>query len=146
MTMNPSDEMIEMKSDEINRRIENAVAELQILLDDEAEYIRPYEAKMVLSLFVPYFRLAESLDEIEPEGFREEFDKFDVDAWGAFVRLLSDQAIGNLMLQFPIVDCPVNADPNAPVEKHLGVEVAKALGPDWAQAWYHFIVFVTKVA
>jgi len=37
-------------------------------------------------------------------------------------------------------------DPQDPLDRHLALEVADILGDDWAQAWYRFVVLVTKIA
>ena len=61
-----------------------------------------------------------------------------------FVRELSPEVLADFMLQIQVTVEP--GDPEELVNKKLAVEVADMLGPDWAQAWYHFIVLVTKVA
>lgn len=58
-----------------------------------------------------------------------------------FIRQLDYRTIGALMLQMPVAPGGVDMAPN----KHLAVDVAETIGPDRAQAWYRFIVLVTKV-
>lgn len=45
---------------------------------------------------------------------------------------------------FPITNELGN--PDARPHKSFALTVAETIGPDWAQAWYHFIVLVTKLA
>ena len=64
-------------------------------------------------------------------------------AFGAFAERLSDASIGQLLLQLPFTE--VVGDPESRSARYLAVEVADALGPDHAQALYHFAVLVTKL-
>ena len=37
-----------------------------------------------------------------------------------------------------------DGDPDAQVDQHFSLDVVRHLRSDWAQAWYHFAVFMTK--
>ena len=60
------------------------------------------------------------------------------------VEKLSNEALGQLLLQFPLTESPVDTEgrPN----RQLALEVADIIGPDHAQALYRFAVLVTKLA
>jgi len=61
-------------------------------------------------------------------------------------RLMPNKMIAQMLLHLPIIDGAGNNDPDGRLDRHLAVDVAETLGPDWAQAWYRFIVLVTKLA
>jgi hypothetical protein len=126
-------------------------------LANHYEHIRPFEAAKVAALT---FAASALSDSDGGEYMRKEFGRvFDyykgVDKFGDkhgqgftsnFVEGLPDVVKADILLQMPIVDCVGHSDPGAAVERHFALDVAKHLGPEWAQAWYHFTVFMTKVA
>lgn len=59
---------------------------------------------------------------------------------------LTGHALGHILLAAKITDSPGGVDRDARPNGHLAVDVSDVLGPDWAQAWYRFIVLVTKLA
>lgn len=63
---------------------------------------------------------------------------------GAIINNLSPETLARMLLQFPWTRPEGDPDgsPNLPFVGH----VAEVLGPDWAQAFYHFAVRVTKAA
>lgn len=63
---------------------------------------------------------------------------------GAVINNLSQETLAKMLLQMPWTKPEGDPDgnPNLPFVGH----VAEILGPDWAQALYHFAVRVTKAA
>lgn len=59
------------------------------------------------------------------------------------VSALSPTMLGELLMQIPVTK---NNAPEGPVNKSLALTVAETIGSDWAQAWYRFVVLVTKLA
>lgn len=114
--------------DEINARLESHIKAINGLLES-AEYLRPYELSQLIGAFIKALSLVVDLD---PEFVRTALAD-NRDEW-------SEEAIGELLLGLPITERGEKLD------RHLAVEVADVLGPDNAQAWYHFIVLVTKLA
>lgn len=46
---------------------------------------------------------------------------------------------------FQVLTAGSDPDGLAPIDQHLAVDVAKLIGPEWAQWMYHFAVLVTKL-
>lgn len=136
-------------SDEVNSRVGVAAATLHTAIEEYSEYIRTHEAARIAELGFRFLSLAFSLDDGEQINSHipsDEIKAWDESDWSSFVDFIPDEAIGRLLLQLPIVDGPGKADPGESIRKHLAVDVAETLGPDWAQAWYRFVVLVTKLA
>lgn len=51
--------------------------------------------------------------------------------------------LGQLLLKFPLTQDGLDT---GSLDRHLAVDVADAIGPDWGQTWYRFICLVTKLA
>lgn len=73
---------------------------------------------------------------------------FDNDAFMAYADLMPTAHFAMMMLKYPVVITKLAEaeDPGNPINKRAALDVAEILGPDWAQAWYRFIVLVTKLA
>lgn len=133
----------ESMTEEVNRRVLAASAELNTAIEEYAGHILPFEAGRAAQIGLRFLSLAFSLDDgehIDKAVAGDELAAWDVEDWDSFARLLPDVAVGKLLLALRITD-----DFSEP-RKHLAVDVAETLGPDVAQAWYRFIVLVTKLA
>jgi len=119
----------EDRADKINRELEMAARKIQQLLDNETDNLRPYEIGLVVELFADAVNM---LTDLDPDRLGENLME---------LRSLSNDAIGNILLSFPITE-PMNDE----IDRHLAVDVASIIGPDHAQNWYRFAVLVTKVA
>jgi hypothetical protein len=128
-------------------KLDAAAADILTALEEYADCVRPYNAWEVAVLGLRMFTLGAGLaepNEAQRKAMREELAAWDEEEWSEFAGLLPRSAIGQLLLQLPITEEPFND--TSQLDKHLAVDVAEALGPDWAQAWYRFIVLVTKLA
>jgi hypothetical protein len=76
--------------------------------------------------------LAARLNELAAAGNEEFFATFGFQ--------LTHDAIGYLLGALPITALD-GARPNV----HLAADVADLFSPDWAQAWYRFVVALTKI-
>lgn len=61
----------------------------------------------------------------------------------SFANILSPACLAKFLLAMPITK---DGSSEGEVNKRFATEVAETIGPDWAQAWYRFIVLVTKIA
>jgi len=145
-------------SDVVNTDLQRAIDAIKSIMEHQAEHIRPWEAAQVSALAFEYAAL--SVQANGPEMMQTEVAKVYASYCentytdilpgqgftSEFVEGLPDVVKADILLQMPIVDCVGHSDPGAAVERHFALDVAKHLGPEWAQAWYHFTVFMTKVA
>ena len=119
----------ETRSDTINENLMVSIRNIEMILNDHSGEVRPWEASQLAGPFVDMMNLVTDLDsEILGESLIE-------------LRRLSGDAFGGLLLAMPIEE-PTSHN----LDQHLAVDVARVLGPDHAQNWYHFSVLVTKLA
>lgn len=133
---------IDAKTDEVNNRIAELAGELTNILHDQGGFVRPYEAGVVAAVGIAY---ADASADIGGDAFLHNVSSYlEQFSNGHFVEHLSDKAAAGVLLNLQI-----SAEPGLPesgVNKRLALETAERLGPDWAQALYHFAVLVTKLA
>jgi len=128
-------------TEKVNARLEAIASELDEILTEYSAHVRPHEAAKVAGQGISFAEIShESAGEtfVMPElGYQILQDN------ACWVESIGPNAMGQLLLNMPITEM---CDPETPLDKHLAVEIANELGPDWAQAWYRFIVLVTKLA
>lgn len=122
----------EAETDATNEELVAAINTIDRLVTTKEAHIRPFDAARLIPVFAKTMSLVADLD---TTAISEMMDHARHD-W-------SNEAIGELLLGLPL--CEMD-DPEASLDRHLAVDVAAALGPDWAQAWYRFVVLVTKLA
>jgi len=124
----------------VNERLAAIARELRTIFADYGEYVRPHEAGMVAT---QGHHAAITCHELAgPMHLVELSQNVKIDP-PTYMESLSNEAIGQIVLNLPMTE---NGDPDSPIDGHLAVDVAKELGPDWAQALYRFAVLVTKLA
>lgn len=135
----------------VNDRIMAAVRELQTAMSEFADHVRPLEAQEALRTGLEFGAFLPGLvddlfhtpeQEFAAIGFMTELAS-SPDLMVQFLRLLPAPVLGAMLLQFPLTP---DGDDTGPLDRHLAVDVAEVLGPDWAQTWYRFAVLVTKLA
>ena len=127
----------------VNDRIAELTAELNEIVNCYPEHIRPHEAGQVFDAAIAYGNLSADCagDKcLIDASATVAADKGEGAEWVAH---LSAPAIGSIILTLPITAA---GDPEAALDRHLAVDVADTIGPDWAQALYRFAVLVTKLA
>ena len=132
----------EERGDQINDRIAAIALELTELLHETGDYIRPHEAGLVAGIGMAYADLsADNAGDLFLDPVSSLLEKPD---HGAFFEHLSDKAAATVLLNLRLTTELGNHESG--VNKRLALETAERLGPDWAQALYHFAVLVTKLA
>lgn len=133
---------IDAMTDEVNDRIADLVRELTNILHDQGGFVRPHEAALLAAVgLVAADASADNAGDmfLHPvSSYLEQFSN------GHFVEHLSDKAAAGILLNLQITAEP--GLPESGVNKRLALEAAERIGPDWAQALYHFAVLVTKLA
>lgn len=133
---------IDAMTDEVNNRIADLTRELTNILHDQGGFVRPHEAGLLASVGLAY---ADASADNAGAMFLDPASSYLASPGnGHFVESLSNEAAANILLHMQITAKP--GLPESGVNKRLALEVAERLGPDWAQALYHFAVLVTKLA
>lgn len=133
---------LDEKTDALNNRICVLVEELTNILHNQGEHVRPLEAWLVAEIGLAYADAsADNAGDTFLHPVSSYLEKID---HGHFVEHLSDKAAAGILLNLQITKEP--GLPESGVNKRLALETAERLGPDWAQALYHFAVLVTKLA
>lgn len=133
---------IDDTTDQVNDRIADIVQELTNILHDQGGFVRPHEAALLAAVgFAAADASAHMAGDIFLHPLSSYLEKIDN---GHFVEHLSEKAAAGVLLNMQITAKP--GLPESGVNKRLALEAAERLGPDWAQALYHFSVLVTKLA
>lgn len=127
--------------DQVNASLVADHRQLSAILNKDSEHVRPYEAGLIAEAGLRFAAI--SHDCAGRDFLTGASRALEEEGGAAFIEGLSPAAIGAIILNLPLTR---NGDPDGPIDKHLAVEVAEALGPDWAQALYRFTVLVTKLA
>jgi len=133
---------IDAMTDEVNNRIADLARELTNILHDQGGFVRPHEAGLLAAVGMAYADVsADNAGALFLDTANSYLASPDN---GHFVECLSHEAAANILLHMQITAEP--GFPESGVNKRLALEAAERLGPDWAQALYHFSVLVTKLA
>lgn len=126
--------------DTIDDSMDRCITDLINFLEEQPEQISPRDAGKIAALGLEYGQLAdEGSGDIHLEPFFELLAHNPV-----LFRHITNEAFGQLLFQLPVTE--EEGNPDSKINKKAALDVAEALGPDWAQAWYRFIVLVTKLA